>query len=101
MFTRILPKPKKAKRNRKLLIDPVLECPEFEKLRKSKDFCMHTTRNEATNVRLGYPNSFCDYRDHKIEDAWFGLEYQTVRQMFSSPLITIHDDIRRKMDFTG
>ena len=79
----------------------MLECPEFEKLRKSKDFDMHTTRSEPVHARLGYPNTFCDYRDLKIENAWFGSEYKTVRQMFSSPLITVHDDIKRVMDFTG
>jgi len=97
------PKPKKAKRNQKLIIDSELECPEFRQLRKSKEVDMHTNSKEDIAKKLGFANeiSHSDFRDLKMFNPWFGLENQTLRQLYSTPLIRIQKDIKEAIDFSG
>jgi len=94
------PKPKRAKRNRALIIDGELECAEFNRLRKSKETDMHTNSGSNVADMLGFANEHCDHRDLKICNPWFGLEHITLRQLYSRPLFPIHGDIERSIDFS-
>ena len=78
-----------------------MDCAEFGRLRKSKEVDMHTNSKEDIADKLGFANEFFDFRDLKTVNPWFGVEHRTLRQLYSSPLIRIHNDIKKAIDFSG
>lgn len=62
---------------------------------------MHTNSKDDIADMLGFANEHYDFRDLKISNPWFGREHETLRQIYSTPLFPIHNDIKSAIDFTG